>query len=779
MGTITVSAGVTSRFLTLTNGQEALIYGSALNTTIARGGAQIIRAGGLAVAATVSSGGEEFVAAGGTDSATEILSGGTAYVYGSAAGPAVYSAGTLYLYSGDTYNMALQGEAMIAGGATSRTTVDSGGSEYVTGGTVSLTAISSGGAEILLSGGSAYGTVVKDGGVLSAFAGGAADNIIVSNGGTAELGSGGSVYGMTVLHGGTAYIAAGAAANFITIASGGLAEVFPQAADYATIIAAGGVETIAPGGTSTSASIHSGGALFLLPGAAAIAPSIAADGFLVVLPGATTTDVTGANTSTGVITENPKTAALFTAVATGAAVLPGGTQFVLQGGTAIATTLAGDASAFATAEIFSAGALNSMIIESAGAAYVLSGGTASATTVNSGGYLYLSGGTAAATQLNAGAFMQLSDTATAISTTIEGGARQLVAPSASTSLTTVAAGAVQILSGGTAHATTVSSGGNQYIDAGSTAAASTILGTQIVSQNAVTDNPNIAGGTLVLSIGSSLTGAADFSAPGGTLVFDSPTLPTAVLQNFTSGDAIDLNALPYNPADTLSIIAPGTLAIAPAGQLSIAGALSAADFYIADNNGETELLTDRIPCFASGTRILTPRGEIAIEDLEIGDQVITGTGADAPIIWLGRRRIQLATHKNPSTVQPIRIAAHSFGPGQPARDLLLSPDHAVYVAGVLMPAKVLSNHANITQLRREAITYYHLELPEHAIIFAENLAVESFLDTGNRACFTPSAGRDVPTGAVQSRRAENSCAPLVETGHLVATLRFEAARRHV
>lgn len=338
---------------------------------------------------------------------------------------------------------------------------------------------------------------------------------------------------------------------------------------------------------------------------------------------------------------------------------------------------------------------------------------------------------------------------------------------------------MQILSGGTAYATTVSSGGNQYIDAGSTAAASTIFGTQTVSQNAVTDNPGIAGGMLILSPGSSLTGMADFSAPNATLVIDSPTLPAAVLENFCAGDAIDLNALPYNLADTLSIIAPGTLAIAPGAQLSIAGALAAADFSITDHDGETERATDRIPCFAAGTRILTPHGEIAIEDLSIGDQIITSTGEDAPIIWLGRRHIRLSSHKSPAAVQPIRIAANAFGPGQPARELLLSPDHAVYLAGVLVPAKVLANHANITQLRRKAITYYHLELPEHSIIFAENLAVESFLDTGNRNCFTPSTGRDLPAPAAPSRRAENACAPLVETGHLVATLRFEAACRHV
>ena len=33
------------------------------------------------------------------------------------------------------------------------------------------------------------------------------------------------------------------------------------------------------------------------------------------------------------------------------------------------------------------------------------------------------------------------------------------------------------------------------------------------------------------------------------------------------------------------------------------------------------------------------------------------------------------------------------------------------------------------------MTYYHIELARHAIIFAENAAVETYLDTGNKAGF--------------------------------------------
>ena len=38
-------------------------------------------------------------------------------------------------------------------------------------------------------------------------------------------------------------------------------------------------------------------------------------------------------------------------------------------------------------------------------------------------------------------------------------------------------------------------------------------------------------------------------------------------------------------------------------------------------------------------------------------------------------------------------------------------------------------------MKRAAVTYYHVELPQHAVILAEGLPVESYLDTGDRADF--------------------------------------------
>jgi len=187
------------------------------------------------------------------------------------------------------------------------------------------------------------------------------------------------------------------------------------------------------------------------------------------------------------------------------------------------------------------------------------------------------------------------------------------------------------------------------------------------------------------------------------------------------------------------------------------------------------------PCFAAGTRILTPRGEMAVEALRVGDLVITREGEELPVVWIGRREIELGAQLRPEAVRPVIIEAGALGEGVPARELRLSPDHALYLDGVLVPAKALINWANIRQdhaARR--VTYYHLELPRHGVIFAEAAPVESFLDTGHRGVFD---NTDEPVialpDAMQARREAESCAPLCTSGPVLEAIRQRIASRQV
>ena len=172
-----------------------------------------------------------------------------------------------------------------------------------------------------------------------------------------------------------------------------------------------------------------------------------------------------------------------------------------------------------------------------------------------------------------------------------------------------------------------------------------------------------------------------------------------------------------------------------------------------------------VPCFVKGTRLLSPQGNILVEELLVGDLLITLDGTPRAITWIGERRIACGAHHAPHNVLPVRVRAWAFGVGIPAQDVLLSPDHAVYVDGALIPARYLLNGATIVQEHCNEVTYMHVELEQHSIVFAEGLPTESYLDTGNRYLFDDETTTLVPLPSYAlSVWAAKSCAPLVHSG---------------
>lgn len=149
---------------------------------------------------------------------------------------------------------------------------------------------------------------------------------------------------------------------------------------------------------------------------------------------------------------------------------------------------------------------------------------------------------------------------------------------------------------------------------------------------------------------------------------------------------------------------------------------------IVDNGGSDDTLT--AACYCKGTLILTANGEVAVEDLSVGDQVMTVSGALEPVIWLGNSTIHCERQLHKDKAYPIRIVKDALGINLPKRDLFLSPDHSVYIDGVMIPAYCLINGSTITQAMTETlVTYYHVELPQHNAILAEGLPAESYLET--------------------------------------------------
>ena len=253
------------------------------------------------------------------------------------------------------------------------------------------------------------------------------------------------------------------------------------------------------------------------------------------------------------------------------------------------------------------------------------------------------------------------------------------------------------------------------------------------------------GGGVASGIKVTFDGTSDILYVGGTMYgVPRPGIVAGTISGFGGSGEIVLSRVNYNVHDTftytggvLSIFSPTHVNILNLSINLPSSGFSLIPFASGGPNIRGKLTI--VVCFATGTNILTERGEVAVESLAEGDRVITldaGVHVARPLRWLGRRRVNLAAHPDPESAAPVRVRAGAFAPSVPARDLLLSPDHAIFVEGKLIPAKLLVNGGSIVQeLAYLEIEYFHVELDRHAILFAEGLTAESYLDTGNRAFF--------------------------------------------
>ncbi len=167
-----------------------------------------------------------------------------------------------------------------------------------------------------------------------------------------------------------------------------------------------------------------------------------------------------------------------------------------------------------------------------------------------------------------------------------------------------------------------------------------------------------------------------------------------------------------------------------------------ANFYFGNS-----LVPPPIPCFVAGTLITTCAGPRPIEELDVGDLIVSRDSGDVPVRWIGRRRVRAR-----GAFAPIRIRAYALGND---RDLLVSPNHKVLLTGwraellfgeeeVLVAAKHLINDKTI--VRETCLTwveYFHILLDNHGIIYAEGCAAES-LDPQFLEVWADDLPEDVP-----------------------------------
>lgn len=147
--------------------------------------------------------------------------------------------------------------------------------------------------------------------------------------------------------------------------------------------------------------------------------------------------------------------------------------------------------------------------------------------------------------------------------------------------------------------------------------------------------------------------------------------------------------------------------------------------------------TQGVPCFCSGSMILTPEGMVPIETLRQGDLVVTKDHGSQSIRWIGSRVLDSVTLGHQPNLRPIRIKKSSLGENMPAEDLVVSPQHRILVrskiagnmfgsAEVMVAAKLLLELDGI-EIAHDLteVSYHHILLDAHEVIFANGAETES------------------------------------------------------
>jgi LysM repeat protein len=247
--------------------------------------------------------------------------------------------------------------------------------------------------------------------------------------------------------------------------------------------------------------------------------------------------------------------------------------------------------------------------------------------------------------------------------------------------------------------------------------------------------------------------------------------------DFVNGGSIEATSFSSPSHGMLSVSLTGDITYVP--DLNYIGSDSFT-YYISDGSQTSYAVAtiEVVACYGEGTRILTDRGEMPIEALDVGDRVVTLTGAIEPIIWVGRRVVDCARHPAPHEAWPVRIAAGAFGPGLPRRALYLSPNHSIYADGVLIPVKCLIDGNLVAQEPRDRIAYHHLELARHDVVLAEGLPAETLLPGSAAGVFENAPGALMlhPDMTALSWEA-GGYAPLTVTGPLLDALRKRIAQQ--
>lgn len=232
---------------------------------------------------------------------------------------------------------------------------------------------------------------------------------------------------------------------------------------------------------------------------------------------------------------------------------------------------------------------------------------------------------------------------------------------------------------------------------------------------------------------------------GAALILGTSSSFNATLSNFAVGNTLDFSTVTYDTEATVSV-SDNQVVISSNGityTLTISPADTSEQFQLAkDSDGS--LMLEAVVCFLPGGMIATPDGERAVETLRPGMSVLTfdnGEITPKDIVWVGCQHVMVQRDCPPDIAGvPIRISKDALAAGVPHHDLLVTPEHCLYLDGCFVPVRMLVNGMTISYAHEiRSYKCYHIETRDHAVIRANGLFTESYLDTGNRRNFSPLA----------------------------------------
>jgi hypothetical protein len=371
-----------------------------------------------------------------------------------------------------------------------------------------------------------------------------------------------------------------------------------------------------------------------------------------------------------------------------------------------------------------------------------------------------------------GTGLQTSSTAVTISGSVSGGAggSGAVTGGAGGIGVHLVAGSLSVsgtISGGAGGASPATAGAQgDAVLFGTYAASVTIYPTAVfsgavVADTAVVDTLNLAStsAATLSGLGTQFTGfsnidfgtGADWTVKSTIAALDS----TQTVSGFAGHDTIILD----NFVETGFTFVPGTgLELSSAAgekTIDFTGSYTGSHFLVTTDSTNTTISL----CYLHGTRILTPTGEVPVEQLAIGDAVVTRFNGIQSIRWLGRQ--SYAPGVAPADGPPVCIKAGALGNRLPARDLYVSPGHSMLVDDTLVLARNLVNGITITQRPYSgAVQYVQIELKRHDCVIAEGTWSETYADgPGLRAQFHNAAEFAALYPDYQTPAAISLCAP--------------------